>query len=49
MLYMLINNNIATYHELKYDYSIEEVLDLYDICLTSLYNAVEAVKGGENK
>lgn len=49
MLYMLINNGIATYRELKYEYSMEEVLDLYDICLTSLYNAVEMAKGGENK
>ena len=45
MIYMLINNNLATYYELKYKYTVEEALDLYDVCLTSIYNAIEMSKG----
>lgn len=45
MIYMLINNNLATYKEIRDDYDIWEVLDLYEVCLTSIYNAIEANKG----
>ena len=38
IVYLLITNNLATLQELKYVYSIDEVLDLYEICLATVYN-----------
>ena len=38
MIYILITNKYATLKEIRDDYSIEEVLDLYDMCLTQIYN-----------
>lgn len=37
-MYMLVTQRFATYYELCYKYTIEEVLDLYEICMVSLYN-----------
>lgn len=41
VVYVLITNKYATYKELRDDYSIEEVIDLYEICLVNLYNKQE--------
>ena len=38
MIYVLITNHYATLKEIRDEYSIEEVLDLYEICLFNLYN-----------
>lgn len=38
LLYMLIVNKYATLKELKEDYDIYEVLDLYEVCAVNLYN-----------
>ena len=38
LIYTLITNKYATLKEIRDDYSIEEVLDLYEICLTQIYN-----------
>lgn len=38
VLYVLVTNRFATYYELVHKYNIWEVIDLYDICMTSLYN-----------
>ena len=35
---MLIINKYATYKELRDDYNIDEVLDLYELCLVQLHN-----------
>ena len=44
MIYTLISNNYATLKELRDDYSIEEVLDLYEICLVKLYNKNQVIE-----
>lgn len=41
MLYVLIVNNYATLKEIRDEYSIDEVLDLYEICLVNIYNKNE--------
>jgi len=38
MIYVLVTNRYATLKEIRDDYSIEEVLDLYEMCLTQLAN-----------
>lgn len=38
IIYLLIVNKYATLKEIRDDYSIKEVLDLYETCLVSLYN-----------
>lgn len=38
MIYVLVTNRLATYYELAHKYDIWEVIALYDICMTSLYN-----------
>lgn len=38
IIYALIINKFATYYELKYKYDIYEILDLYEVCMVSLYN-----------
>lgn len=38
IIYTLITNRYATYKELRDDYTIDEVLNLYEICLVNLYN-----------
>lgn len=43
MVYLLVTNKLATYFELKYNYSVEEFLDLYEICMVSLHNKVAAM------
>ena len=46
---MLIVNKYATLKELKNDYDIWDVLDLYEICMINLYNNFEINnKGGKN-
>lgn len=44
MIYTLISNNYATLKEIRDDYSIEEVLDLYEICLVKLYNKNQVIE-----
>lgn len=38
MIYVLVTNRYATYRELKYEYTINEALDLYEIALVNIYN-----------
>lgn len=38
VVYILITNKYATYYELLHKYTIWEVIDLYDIAMTTLYN-----------
>ena len=38
MIYMLIVNQYATLKEIRDDYSAEETISLYDVCMTRLYN-----------
>ena len=44
MIYTLISNNYATLKEIRDDDSIEEVLDLYEICLVKLYNKNQVIE-----
>lgn len=44
MIYTLISNNYATLKEIRDDYSIEEILDLYEICLVKLYNKNQVIE-----
>ena len=48
MIYTLISNNYATLKEIRDDYSIEEVLDLYEICLVKLYNKNQVIEEVKN-
>ena len=38
MIYTLITNNYATLKEIRDDYTFDEVLDLYEVCLVNIYN-----------
>ena len=40
-IYVLVTNRYATYRELKDAYTIDEFLDLYEICMVNLYNKYE--------
>ena len=42
--YTLITNKYATLKEIRDDYSIEEVIDLYEMCLVNIYNKNETHK-----
>ena len=44
IIYMLISNNVATLKEIRDDYSIEEVLDLYEIVVVKLYNKNKVIE-----
>ena len=37
-IYVLVTNRFATYRELKSIYTIDEVLDMYEMAMTMLYN-----------
>ena len=38
LIYLLVSNHYATYYELLYQYSLNEFIDLLEICMVSLYN-----------
>ena len=38
IIYVLITNKYATYTDIKYNLTIEEVLDLYEMCMCNQYN-----------
>ena len=38
IIYSLVINKLATYKELRDDYTIEEALDLYEMLMVSNYN-----------
>ena len=38
IVYILVTNKYATLKEIREDYTIEEVLDLYEICMCNIYN-----------
>ena len=44
VLYALITQHYATLKELRDDYSIDEVLDLYEACCICMHNKAEAMK-----
>jgi len=44
IIYTLISNKLATLKEIRDEYSIDEVLDLYEICLVNAYNRAELLK-----
>ena len=48
MIYVLITNKYATFHELKYDYDIDEALDLYEICMCSIANKNDIIEDRKN-
>ena len=41
VIYVLLTNHYATLKELRDDYSIDEVLDMYEACMVCLYNKAE--------
>lgn len=47
VVYVLITNKLATYKELRDEYNIDEVIALYEICLTQIHNKCESLKGGK--
>ena len=38
IIYTLVVNKYATYKELRDDYNIDEVLDLYESCMVNMHN-----------
>ena len=42
-IYTLVVNKYATLKEIRDEYSIEEVIALYDACMTNLYNKYKVV------
>ena len=51
IIYVVITNKYATYKEIRDDYSVEEFLDLYELCIINLYNKTimeEEAKNGLN-
>lgn len=48
MLYTLIINHVASYKELRDDYNIYEVLDLYEAWLVNVYNRSKIMEGAKN-
>lgn len=49
ILYTLITNGYATLKELRDDYDMDEVLDMYDACMTSLSNKARIIEEGRRK
>lgn len=44
VVYVLVTSNLITYKDLKDNCTIDEMLDLYEICLTNIYNKSMAFK-----
>lgn len=44
IIYVLITNKYATLKEIRDEYSFEEVLDLYEACLSNMYNKYQSNK-----
>ena len=42
MVYVLITNKYATLYELKYKYTIEEVIDMYEMCMCNISNKISS-------
>ena len=38
IIYVVITNKYATYKEIRDDYSVDEFIDLYELCLVNLHN-----------
>ena len=38
IIYLLITNRLVTYYDLKYNLDIDDMLNLYEICMVNLYN-----------
>lgn len=38
IVYTLVVNRYATYKELRDDYTIDELLDLYEACMVNMHN-----------
>ena len=43
VIYTLITNGYATLKELRDDYDVEEMLDLYEACCVNMHNKAEAL------
>jgi len=47
--YVIVTNRLATLKELRYDYDIWEILDLYEACMVQIYNKAAMInEGGKN-
>ena len=44
-IYAIVTNKLATYMEMKYNCTVEDFLDLYEICLVNLHNKATSLKG----
>ena len=49
IIYLLITNKLTTYQELKYNYTVEDMLDLYEICMVNLHNKFLIMNNKNNK
>lgn len=46
-IYLLVSNNYASYYDLKYNYDIDDFINLYEICIVNLYNKTMMLNGGK--
>ena len=44
VIYVLITNKYATLYELKHKYTIEEVIDMYEICMCNISNKIMSIE-----
>ena len=49
VIYTLITQGYATLKELRDDYDVEEMLDLYEACCVSMYNKAEIIAQNSKK
>lgn len=49
IIYTLISNNVATLKEIRDDYSMEEVLDLYEMVIVKIHNKYKSLEGSNGQ
>ena len=47
IIYILITNKLTNYYDLKYNYTIEEMLDLYELCMVNLHNKAVSIENNK--
>lgn len=47
--YVLITNRLTSYKDLKYNLTVDDMLDLYEICMVNLHNKSTLVENKGNK
>ena len=45
IIYLLVSYNYATYYDLKYNYDIDDLINLIEICMVNLHNKNAMIDG----